>query len=140
MNTGPASSGYNGSLKKKAQSLRKNATNEERKLWQGFLRNHPVQFKRQRPIAYYIADFYCPKARLVIELDGSQHFTPEGMSYDQARTQIMQQFGILVLRFTNRDVNERFRSVCDMIDHQLALRLNAENAPDAAHQKNNPHP
>ena len=103
-----------------SQQLRTNMTKEERHLWYDFLKSYPVQFKRQFPIGNYIVDFYCHKAKLVIELDGSQHCTPEKMEYDKARTEYIESQGILVLRYSNLDVMNRFRAVCENID--LAVR------------------
>ena len=103
-----------------SQQLRTNMTKEERHLWYDFLKSYPVQFKRQFPIGNYIVDFYCHKAKLVIELDGSQHCTPEKMEYDKKRTEYIESQGILVLRYSNLDVMNRFRAVCENID--LAVR------------------
>ena len=103
-----------------SQQLRTNMTKEERHLWYDFLKSYPVQFKRQFPIGNYIVDFYCHKAKLVIELDGSQHCTPEKMEYDKKRTEYIESQGILVLRYSNLDVMNRFQAVCENID--LAVR------------------
>ena len=105
-----------------ARELRRNATKEENTLWYQYLRNYPVRFRRQRPLGPYIADFYCAKARLVIELDGSQHFDPDGMNYDAVRTEYMESLGLKVLRFSNTDINQRLRDVCDQIDIEIAQR------------------
>ncbi len=120
MNQSP---GYNVNLKKHAQTLRKCMTPEESHLWYDYLRTYPIQFKRQRPIAGYIADFYCPQARLVIEVDGSQHFTTDGRAYDEARTEIIERYGIKVIRFTNREIKEQFIAVCTMIDFHVKALL-----------------
>ena len=109
-----------------SQQLRTNMTKEERHLWYDFLKSYPVQFKRQFPIGNYIVDFYCHKAKLVIELDGSQHFTPEGHTYDEARTAAIEIVGVEVLRFTNRDIDSEFRAVCTQIDTAVHERLNQE--------------
>ena len=105
-----------------ARELRRNAIKEENTLWYQYLRNYPVRFRRQRPLGPYIADFYCAKARLVIELDGSQHFDPDGMNYDAVRTEYMESLGLKVLRFSNTDINQRLRDVCDQIDIEIAQR------------------
>ena len=107
-----------------SQELRKNMTKEERHLWYDFLKDYPVQFKRQFPIGNYIVDFYCHKAKLVIELDGSQHCTPEEIAYDQRRTAYLEQQGLLVLRHSNLDVMAQFRAVCDNIDLAVRDRTN----------------
>ena len=103
-----------------SQNLRRNMTKEERHLWYDFLRTYPLQFKRQYPIGSYIVDFYCDKAKLVIELDGSQHCEPETVEYDRKRTTFLQKEGLYVLRFSNLDVMRQFRSVCEAVD--LAVR------------------
>ena len=95
-------------------------TKEERHLWYDFLKAYPIQFKRQYPIGNYIVDFYCYNARLVVELDGSQHCEPEAISYDQKRTQFLQQNGLYILRISNMDVMKNFDGVCQNID--LAVR------------------
>lgn len=85
----------------RARELRKNLTPQERHLWYGFLRNHPEKWYKQRIIDFYIADFYCAKAKIVIEVDGSQHFYEENLEYDKERTKILNQYGLQVLRYSN---------------------------------------
>ena len=99
-----------------AKELRKNMTPWERKLWYNFLRSYPVRFQRQKAIGDYIADFYCASAKLVIELDGSQHYDEKGMEADRERTQSLMQYGIRVLRIPNNAVSQNLRGVCDYID------------------------
>ena len=70
---------------------------------------------RQKPIENFIVDFYCPKLKLVIEVDGDSHFTPEGMDYDAARTNILEGYGLQVIRFTNDEVLHNFEVVCERI-------------------------
>ena len=106
-----------------AQNLRKNQTTEEAKLWYQFLRRYPLQFRRQCPFGNYIVDFYCAKAKLVVELDGSQHTDPGNMEYDHIRTEYLRSQGVEVLRFSNLDVMRQFRSVCESID--MAVKRNA---------------
>ena len=106
----------NQSLKANAQSLRKSMTKEEAHLWYQFLCRYPLRFRRQYVIGNYIADFYCHQARLVVELDGSQHYSPEEQAYDKKRTAYLESQGLLVLRFSNLDVMRRFRDVCQAID------------------------
>ena len=106
-----------------SQQLRKNMTKEERHLWYDFLKTYPVQFKRQVPFENYIVDFYCFQAKLVVELDGSQHYEPEEMEYDQERTAYLESLGFVVLRFSNLDIIKRFRAVCEMIDNIVQNRL-----------------
>ena len=114
---------YNKNLIPFAKSLRKNATPQENHLWYDFLHSYRPRFQRQKAIDSYIADFYCEKARLIIELDGSQHFTPEGMTYDEARTCVLNAYGLTVLRFTNHQIDSEFRAVCTKIDAAVAARL-----------------
>ena len=98
-------------------------TKEERLLWNCFLKKYSLQFRRQYVIGNYIVDFYCHKARLVVELDGSGHYEPETIQRDIARTQYLQSQGLEVLRFTNLEVTRQFRSVCDVIDAQAKKRF-----------------
>ncbi|MBQ2960907.1 MAG: endonuclease domain-containing protein [Oscillospiraceae bacterium] len=106
----------------KAKSLRREMTEQERRLWYTFLRTYPVKIYKQRIIGGYIVDFYCASAKLVIELDGSQHYEDKGMDYDRKRTEYLNSLGLEVLRFSNADVNERFKSVCEMIDNRIKER------------------
>ena len=99
-----------------ARVLRKNMTKEEKHLWYDFLRHHPARFTRQKILGKYIADFYSAKAKLIIELDGSQHYTPDGKSYDAERTEYLEKYGLTVLRILNIDVNENFCGVCNYIN------------------------
>ena len=105
-----------------AQTLRKNQTKEEAKLWYQFLRKYPLQFRRQFQFGNYIVDFYCAKAKLVVELDGSGHYEPETIAYDEQRTAYLQSLGLKVLRFGNNDVVQRFRHVCEAIDMEAKSR------------------
>ena len=98
-----------------AKMLRKNMTPWERKLWYEFLRNYPVRFQRQKAIGNYIVDFYCEAFKLVIELDGSQHYEESAREYDKNRSIFLESIGNKVIRFTNTDVDNRFDSVCESI-------------------------
>ena len=106
-----------------AKTLRKNMTPWERKLWYDFLRHYPVRFQRQKAIGNYIADFYCAKANLVIELDGSQHYEDEGLVNDEKRTEYLEQYGIKVVRISNIDVLKNFEGVCMYIDNAVKQSL-----------------
>ena len=99
-----------------AKTLRKNMTPWERKLWYDYLRNYPVRFQRQKAIGAYIADFYCAKARLIIELDGGGHFTPEQRDADAARTNALEAMDLTVLRISNLEIDRNFSGVCEAID------------------------
>ena len=96
--------------------LRKNMTPEERHLWYDFLREYPVRFQRQKAIGNYIADFYCAKAQLIVELDGGGHYTAEQIRTDNARTVELEKMNLVVLRFCNLDIDRKFESVCEYID------------------------
>ncbi len=114
---------YKGSLIKNAKSLRKNATPQENHLWYDFLRSYPVRFQRQKAIGDYIVDFYCYAAKLVVEIDGSQHFEEKGIEHDKVRTKAIEKDGLLVLRYSNRDINQSFHSVCEDIHNMVQERL-----------------
>ena len=107
---------HNKPLVPNAKNLRKNMTKEERHLWYDFLRFHPVKFLRQKILGKYIVDFYCAEAKLVIELDGSQHYEEKGLQYDAARTRYLERYGIRVLRIPNDAVMQNFPGVCEYID------------------------
>ncbi len=98
-------------------------TKEERRLWYDFLRYYPIRFLRQKVIDNYIADFYCHTARLVIELDGSQHYEPTGILKDAVRTHHIEARGLLVIRIPNNAVNLNFRGVCEYIDHIVSKQM-----------------
>ena len=102
-----------------ARVLRKNMTKEERHLWYDFLKNYDIKFLKQKPIGNYIVDFYCSKANLVIELDGSQHYNKINIEKDTERTKHLEQYGITVLRIPNNMVNHNFEVVCKYIDNYI---------------------
>ena len=106
----------NKALLENAKELRKNMTRQERHLWYDFLRDYPVKIYKQKIIGNYIADFYCHSALLVIELDGSQHYMAEGADKDRKRTEVLEEMGIDVIRFSNREIDENFNGVCEKID------------------------
>ncbi|MBE6792842.1 MAG: endonuclease domain-containing protein [Ruminococcaceae bacterium] len=106
-----------------AKSLRRNMTRQEKHLWYDFLQHYPLKIHKQRIIDNFIVDFYCHQARLVIELDGSQHYTTEGKRQDAARTETLEEYGLYVLRFSNKDVDENFDGVCRAIDMAIKKRL-----------------
>ncbi|MGN0568972.1 MAG: endonuclease domain-containing protein [Candidatus Fimenecus sp.] len=119
--------GYNHKLKNQSRELRKNMTEQERRLWFCFLRDYPIKFYRQRIIGNYIADFYCSEAKIVIEIDGSQHCTDEGMKYDENRTCVINDFGVEVIRFSNYDINTNFEGVCMEIDNVISRKLGIDD-------------
>ena len=114
---------YNEKSTQYAKQLRKNATRWERKLWYEFLKDYATRFTRQKPLGNYIADFYCAKAKLVIELDGGGHFDNDTMSYDSQRTADLQSTGLFVLRINNDEIDKNFDNVCEYIDMQVKARL-----------------
>lgn len=113
----------NNKLLNVARILRRNMTRQEKHLWYDFLRYYPVKIYKQRIIDNFIADFYCHNARLVIEIDGSQHYTMQGKIYDEARTEIFERYGLYVLRFSNKDIDNKFEGVCQMIDKTIKSRI-----------------
>ncbi|KFI52587.1 endonuclease domain-containing protein [Bifidobacterium biavatii] len=106
-----------------AKQLRRNMTPWERKLWYRFLNTHMLRWQRQTPIGRYIVDFYCAKARLVVELDGGGHYTVEQQAKDAKRTKDLEAEGLLVLRFANNQVDRMFNEVCVKIDRVVAARI-----------------
>ncbi len=105
-----------------ARELRKNATPWEQQLWHHFLKKYPVRFQRQKTIGNFIADFYCAKAKLVIELDGNPHFEEEQKQKDILRTKELEAYGLKILRFRNSDVEKHFDKVCQTIDQIVIER------------------
>ena len=114
---------YNKENKNISKALRKNMNEEERILWFDLLKNYPVKFYRQRPIGNYITDFYCSKAKIVIELDGSQHYTEENISKDEERSRYLSSLGIKVLRFDNSDIHKHFDWVHAVIDNEILKEI-----------------
>lgn len=114
---------HNHSLVSNAKELRKNMTKEERHLWYDFLKEYPVRFQRQKVLGKYIVDFYCAKAKIVIELDGSQHFEEKGIEYDTERTKYLQQYGLTIIRIPNNEINFNFDGVCEFIGNHIEQSL-----------------
>ncbi len=106
-----------------AKALRKNMTKEEKHLWYDYLRGHPIRFIRQKVIGKYIVDFYCAKAKLVIELDGSQHYEENKIEKDALRTEFFEQYGLKVIRISNLDINKNFEGVCVFIETEIRQSL-----------------
>lgn len=106
---------HNSILTENAKTLRKEMTKEERHLWYDFLRSYPIRFLRQKVIDNYIVDFYCHEARLIIELDGSQHYTTPGISKDKIRTEKIENRNLTVMRIPNNEINQSFKGVCEYI-------------------------
>lgn len=103
-----------------ARMLRKNMTKEEKHLWYDYLRLHPARFSRQKILGKYIVDFYSAKLKLVIELDGSQHFTEEAIRYDNERTEFLKNYDLKVIRIPNWEINQNFDGVCEYLNEILS--------------------
>ena len=114
---------HNKQLVPLAKQLRKEMTKEERHLWYDFLRGYPIRFSRQKVLGKYIADFYSAKAKLVIELDGSQHYKNDNMQKDTERTDFLKKYGLTVIRIPNNEINENFQGVCEYIDSAVKQSL-----------------
>ena len=114
---------YNKELVPLAKKLRREMTKEERHLWYDFLNTYPVRFSRQKVLGRYIADFYSAQAKLVIELDGSQHYEGVGVEKDAGRTAFLEGYGLPVIRIPNNEVNQNFRGVCEYIDAAVKQSL-----------------
>ncbi|WP_454968932.1 endonuclease domain-containing protein [Eubacterium sp.] len=114
---------HNKKLVSNAKELRKNMTKEERHLWYDYLRNKDLRFVRQKIIGNYIVDFYCAKANLVIEIDGSQHFEKEAIRYDTERTKYLEELGLFVVRIPNNEINTNFGGVCEYLDKIILKSL-----------------
>ena len=105
-------------LRKNAQALRRNMTKEERHLWYDFLKFLPQTVHRQKVIGPYIVDFYCAAAKLVIELDGEQHYVPSGKAADAQRDAYLHHLGLTVVRYSNLEIQQNFEGVCtDILQH-----------------------
>ena len=114
---------HNEQLVPLARTLRKEMTKEERHLWYDFLRSYPVRFSRQKVLGKYIVDFYSAEAKIVIELDGSQHYEDQNIKQDAERTSFLEGYGLTVIRIPNNEVNTNFRSVCEYIDTTVRQSL-----------------
>jgi very-short-patch-repair endonuclease len=110
---------YRKDLTQRAQSLRRDPTPAEKKLWHEFLADLPEKFTRQKPLGRYIADFYCSRHKLVVELDGDSHYSGSAQRYDAVRTEMLGREGVRVIRFANPDILENFSEVCAAILREL---------------------
>lgn len=115
---------YNKNNISRAKYLRKTMTPEERKLWFLFLKTYSIRFRRQQAIGNYIVDFYCAKSHLAVEIDGSQHFEDNGLESDAMRTNELQKLGVQMIRFSNREINDEFKAVCQQIDVTVHKLIN----------------
>jgi very-short-patch-repair endonuclease len=123
---------YLHSLIPQAKKLRREMTPQEKRLWYEFLADFSPRFQRQKTIDRFIADFYCYKAKLIVEIDGSQHYTEAGLAYDAERDAILSGYGLRVIRFSNSDVNANFEGVCSTIMQSVITPLPTPNHPTAA--------
>ncbi len=114
---------YNPRLRERARDLRKHMTVAESRLWKGFLQRLPYTILRQKPLDNYVVDFYCAKAKLVIELDGEIHRTPNARAYDEERDAVLGGYGLTVMRFTNEMVKDNFSTVCAQIRRVIEERI-----------------
>ena len=114
---------HNKNLVESAKFLRNNMTKEEKRLWYDFLQKSPFRFSRQKILGKYIADFYCAKAKLVIELDGSQHFEKEVREYDNKRTAFLEEYGLKIVRIPNSEINNNFEGICRYLNEQIEQSL-----------------
>ena len=114
---------HNRQLVPLAKQLRKDMTKEERHLWYDFLRTYPIRFSRQKVLGRYIADFYSAQAKLVIELDGAQHYEDQNMEKDEERTAFLRGYGLKVIRIPNNEINRNFAGVCAYIEDAVRQSL-----------------
>ena len=114
---------HNKELTENAKFLRNNMTKEEKHLWYDYLKKCPVRFSRQKVLGKYIADFYSAKAKLVIELDGAQHFEKENRIYDEKRTEFLEQYDLKIIRIPNGEINTNFEGICRYLDKQIEQSL-----------------
>ena len=127
----------NGQLEN-ARRLRREMTPHERKLWYLFLQKYPVKIYKQRIIGKFIVDFYCASAQLVIEVDGSQHYETQVMNYDSERSAYLAGLGLVVLRFSNRDIDRDFQGVCAQIDLTIQNKKPSQSPSVTALPKGEP--
>ena len=116
---------HNNALVPYAKALRKDMTKEERHLWYDYLKSHSVRFVRQKVLGKYIVDFYSAKAKLVIELDGSQHYEEKAQAYDAARDMYLQAYGLIIIRIPNSEINDNFDGVCEYLNAKIAARISS---------------
>ena len=113
----------NNKLLENARRLRREMTRHEKHLWYDFLQHYPIKIYKQRIIDNFIVDFYCHKAKLIIEFDVNQHYTEEGLAYDEERTQVLNKYDLRVIRFSNLDIDKNFNGACMMIDKIIKERM-----------------
>lgn len=115
---------HNRELIYRARELRKNMTSEERRLWYCFLKNYPIKFQTQKVIEDFIVDFYCARAKVIVEIDGSQHYENDELRIeDVIRDKRLQELGYIVFRVDNISINYRFKEICEYIDNIVKKAL-----------------
>ena len=114
---------HNKMLTENAKILRNNMTKEEKHLWYDYLKKSPVRFSRQKVLGKYIADFYSAEAKIVIELDGIQHFEKENRIYDEKRTEFLEQYDLEIIRIPNSEINTNFEEICRYLDKKINQSL-----------------
>ena len=114
----------NAKLDKYAKEMRKNMTDEEKTVWYQILKGRVPKFHRQKIIGNYIVDFYCPELKLIIEIDGAQHYLEENLKYDAKRTEYFECLGFYVLRFDNSDIKKDIEEVNLIINNVCKARKN----------------
>ena len=114
---------HNKELTENAKFLRNNMTKEEKHLWYDYLKKCPVRFSRQKVLGKYIADFYSAEAKIVIELDGVQHFEKENRIYDEKRTEFLEQYDLKIIRIPNGEINTNFEGICRYLNKQIEQSL-----------------
>ena len=114
---------HNKMLTENAKILRNNMTKEEKHLWYDYLKKCPVRFSRQKVLGKYIADFYSAEAKIVIELDGAQHFEKENRIYDEKRTEFLEQYDLKIIRIPNGEINTNFEGICRYLEKQIEQSL-----------------
>ena len=118
---------HNKSLVPNAKELRNNMTKEERHLWYDFLKEYPVRFSRQKILGKYIVDFYSASAKMVIELDGSQHYEEAWQRYDEIRDEFLKGYGLKIIRISNEGINKTFDGVCEYLDREIQQSLSQQS-------------
>ena len=118
---------HNKSLVPNAKELRNNMTKEERHLWYDFLKEYPVRFSRQKILGKYIVDFYSASAKMVIELDGSQHYEEAWQRYDEIRDEFLKGYGLKIIRISNEEINKNFDGVCEYLDREIQQSLSQQS-------------
>jgi len=122
---------YNKKLIPLAKELRSKMTPQEKRLWYECLSTYPVRFQRQKAIGNYIVDFYCHKAKVIIEVDGYHHYTQDGIKYDNERSAAFNSVGLHVIRLSNSQIDNSFQDACALIHKCVSLRTLPQSLRDS---------